>query len=493
MKNLYLLLIFITFSLLLHAQNIHGLWTGTLINDSTHRSQDFELGLSEYRGKITGYTFTTFIDNDTFYYSIKRVKGQRKDGKLVLEDDEMVGNNFPERAAKHVKQITVFPLINDSTIDISNGKWTTNQTKRYYAIGGSATIKKQENESRSDLLAHLQEANVKTDLASDQNENKQNQTVAAGPSEKKPVQNSSVKVPENKKDVAKNSDIPSSKLKTNSEVNVKPAAEIKPSNQEKKETVVSEKQDGTGDPDKNTKQVEAVNKAANDEKKKTVITDKNNGSSEQDKNTKRDEVVNNPVSTQHAKGNENKNNAGNTITQNQTSPVKPTEKNDKAKDQIIQIKDQPANTVAIKEKPIDEASKSATVTPKKEAVGGSKTLPDVVAGRVNEKIQDIYFKNDSLVLSLYDNGIVDGDTVSVFVNGENVVSKQKLKEVATKKTIFISEGTDSVQLILFAENLGTIPPNTGLLIIRDGDDTYQVHFSADLQQNASVTLRRRKK
>src|ERR1043165_7024170 len=94
------------------AQNIHGLWTGTLVNDSTHRVQNFELGLSEYRGKITGYTYTTFIENDTFYYSIKRIKAERKDGKLFITDDEMVGNNFPERAAKHVKQITVFPLVN---------------------------------------------------------------------------------------------------------------------------------------------------------------------------------------------------------------------------------------------------------------------------------------------------------------------------------------------------------------------------------------------
>jgi hypothetical protein len=107
-------------------------------------------------------------------------------------------------------------------------------------------------------------------------------------------------------------------------------------------------------------------------------------------------------------------------------------------------------------------------------------------------MQDIYFKNDSLVLSLYDNGIVDGDTVSVFLNGETIISKQMLKTVATKKTIYISSQMDSVQLVLFAENLGTIPPNTGLLTVRDGDDIYQVRFSADLQKNASITFRRKK-
>ena len=128
----------------------------------------------------------------------------------------------------------------------------------------------------------------------------------------------------------------------------------------------------------------------------------------------------------------------------------------------------------------------------KESIEAVKELPPIVAGRRNATIQDIYFKNDSHVLSLYDNGIVDGDTVSVFMNGENIISRQRLKEAATKKTIYISSNSDSVQLVLFAENLGRIPPNTGLLTVRDGDDVYQVRFSADLQTNASIILRRRK-
>ena len=138
------------------------------------------------------------------------------------------------------------------------------------------------------------------------------------------------------------------------------------------------------------------------------------------------------------------------------------------------------------------ASISKPVIQNKELIARPKELPTIVAERKNETIQDLYFRNDSLVLSLYDNGIVDGDTVSVFMNGENIISKQRLKEAATKKTIYISSNADSVQLVLFAENLGSIPPNTGLLTVRDGDDVYQVRFSADLQKNASIMLRRRK-
>jgi hypothetical protein len=121
----------------------------------------------------------------------------------------------------------------------------------------------------------------------------------------------------------------------------------------------------------------------------------------------------------------------------------------------------------------------------------SKLLPEAVASRTNSLQQEVYFRGDSLVLSLYDNGIVDGDTVSVFLNGDAIILRQMLKTVATKKTIYIPAGADSVQLVLFADNLGTIPPNTGLLTVKDGDDIYQVRFTADLQKNAMICLRRK--
>ncbi|MGZ8517096.1 MAG: hypothetical protein ACXWWD_07095, partial [Chitinophagaceae bacterium] len=106
--------------------------------------------------------------------------------------------------------------------------------------------------------------------------------------------------------------------------------------------------------------------------------------------------------------------------------------------------------------------------------------------------QILEFKSDSLELKLYDNGEIDGDTVSILLNGEIVLAKQGLKASAIKKTIYIPPGTDELTLVLYAENLGKYPPNTGLLVVHDGEDVYQVRFSADLQQNASVVFRRKK-
>jgi hypothetical protein len=96
-------------------------------------------------------------------------------------------------------------------------------------------------------------------------------------------------------------------------------------------------------------------------------------------------------------------------------------------------------------------------------------------------------------LSFYDNGIVDGDTISVRFNGQEIISKTRLTAVAAKRSVLLrSADTDTYQLTLIAENLGTIPPNTGLLVVQDGRNRYEIHFSADLQNNAAVVFRRNK-
>jgi hypothetical protein len=117
-----------------------------------------------------------------------------------------------------------------------------------------------------------------------------------------------------------------------------------------------------------------------------------------------------------------------------------------------------------------------------------------VADRKMSKEQSVFFESDSLVLTLYDNGDVDGDTVSVLMNGEIIFAKQGLSTKANSKTIYLDKGMpDSLSMVMYAENLGSIPPNTGLLVIMDGEKRYEVRFSADLKTNSAILLRRRPK
>jgi hypothetical protein len=97
---------------------------------------------------------------------------------------------------------------------------------------------------------------------------------------------------------------------------------------------------------------------------------------------------------------------------------------------------------------------------------------------------------DNITLSLYDNGEIDGDTVSVFVNDVQVVSKIGLSAKAFKIDIPVKkDGVNKVEL--YAENLGKIPPNTGLLEIFSGAQRYQIFFTATLDKNAVFFLERK--
>jgi len=136
------------------------------------------------------------------------------------------------------------------------------------------------------------------------------------------------------------------------------------------------------------------------------------------------------------------------------------------------------------------AKKETIATQVKEKEVVIKSSGEVVK-RETEIIRTVLFKSDSLVLSLYDNGEIDGDTVSLVLNGNIILSRLGLTDKAIRKTIAASEIGDSSKLVLYSENLGRIPPNSGLLILQDGNERYQIRFSGDLQKNAAVILRRK--
>ncbi len=131
--------------------------------------------------------------------------------------------------------------------------------------------------------------------------------------------------------------------------------------------------------------------------------------------------------------------------------------------------------------------------PKSNKDSDTRIFSEELAKRKVETIRTVYFTSDSLLLTLYDNGEVDGDTVSILLNETNILSRQRLTAKPITKTIYITpELGDSLQLIMFAENLGSIAPNTGLLVIQDGNEQYQIRFEGDLKKNSAIVLRRKR-
>lgn len=106
--------------------------------------------------------------------------------------------------------------------------------------------------------------------------------------------------------------------------------------------------------------------------------------------------------------------------------------------------------------------------------------------RNNDLLKTIEIDNPSFTVDLYDNGDIDGDSISLFFNGKLLISHKRLSDKALRLKLDIDAGRELNELIMYAENLGTIPPNTALMVVNDGDNRYEVRISSDLQKSGVI-------
>ena len=178
--------------------------------------------------------------------------------------------------------------------------------------------------------------------------------------------------------------------------------------------------------------------------------------------------------------------------------VKPAKKEKYVKEKPVKekpVRDKTVKVKTVKEKEVTETKEEVIV--KTEPVKPSEIKPKQAAadinGRVIETIQRVNYTSDSLVITLYDNGEVDGDTVSILMNGNIIMPMVGLSTKPVRKTIYTKDITDSIQIVMYAENLGSLPPNTGLLIVNDGKDRYEIRFSGDLKKNSAIVFKRKER
>ena len=115
--------------------------------------------------------------------------------------------------------------------------------------------------------------------------------------------------------------------------------------------------------------------------------------------------------------------------------------------------------------------------------------PKVLANRENELVKTITTSAREIEINIYDNGTVDNDTVSVFVDKKLVLSKKRLTEKALTLKVNLDENASYHELVMVAENLGEIPPNTSLMVVKAGKQQYEVRITSTEQKNAVVVFK----
>lgn len=136
------------------------------------------------------------------------------------------------------------------------------------------------------------------------------------------------------------------------------------------------------------------------------------------------------------------------------------------------------------ESPIAAAPQQKAITPK------ALRIPAQTRARENELVKTIFVDQEDIIVRLYDNGEIDDDTISVFLDDVVVLSAQRLSTTPLTVKIKITDYEPEHVMVMVAENLGRIPPNTSLMIVQDGEKRYEVRITSTEQKNAMVRFRK---
>ena len=118
-------------------------------------------------------------------------------------------------------------------------------------------------------------------------------------------------------------------------------------------------------------------------------------------------------------------------------------------------------------------------------------IPDKVSlARIKESafkdIPEIAVDTGEIRLDFYDNAVIDGDSITILVNKQVILTHQKLTLKPITSFIRVDLRTTFHEVEMVAENLGSIPPNTALLIITAGTKKYELFLSSSKEKSAVV-------
>jgi hypothetical protein len=120
-----------------------------------------------------------------------------------------------------------------------------------------------------------------------------------------------------------------------------------------------------------------------------------------------------------------------------------------------------------------------------------KTIEEKFVVRKKKVFTTIPVQGDSISLLFYDNAIVDGDSISLFLDGNILFTHIKLASKPHTVTLAVSALKEDSELVMVAENLGAIPPNTAYMVALVGENRFTANLSSTEESSAVIRLKRK--
>lgn len=128
-------------------------------------------------------------------------------------------------------------------------------------------------------------------------------------------------------------------------------------------------------------------------------------------------------------------------------------------------------------------------TPPNTVIGGSPKVEETqyINDRKVKVQRIIEVKSPNLKIKVWDNGTVDGDIVTVFLNGKLLFKDYRVTKHKYTKLVKLEK--DNNYLVLHAEDLGDISPNTVAVSIDDGEREQIIILSSNLAESGAVMIK----
>ncbi len=116
------------------------------------------------------------------------------------------------------------------------------------------------------------------------------------------------------------------------------------------------------------------------------------------------------------------------------------------------------------------------------------TIEEKFSQRKKEFVLEIPVMADSIELRFYDNAEIDGDSISLFLDGKLVFRHIRLKAAPFIIRLPASDLKETSELVMVAENLGEIPPNTAYMIVYSGNERFDANLASTEETSATIRL-----
>lgn len=118
-----------------------------------------------------------------------------------------------------------------------------------------------------------------------------------------------------------------------------------------------------------------------------------------------------------------------------------------------------------------------------------KTIEQKFTARKKKVFTTIPVEGDSVTFSFYDNAIVDGDSISLFLDSKMIFTHIRLSDKPYTVRIAVTNLSAESELTMVAENLGAIPPNTSYMVAMVGDKRYTANLASTEDSSAVIRFK----